>query len=218
MGRGYGSVGDGVGGVFVVDLGGKNVEIGGEDISVFVVVGEVGMVVINVRGIDCDGFGSSSWWVVVGISVVVVGGDGEVNVDRDGGVYSVIESFGFVIIKRYVGDGVFEVFVFVIFGFFDGLDVRFGSLFYIGDDIRYGVGVVRVKDFDGIDVGFFGDIIFFVGDGVGVVGVVVIVIDIGIIRGDGFVLFGMVIEIDVVDVGVSVNNVGINIFIIFSGV
>lgn len=218
MGRGHGSAGDGVGGVLAADPGGKNAETGGEDISALAVVGEVGTAVINARGTDRDGLGSSSWRVVAGISVVVAGGDGEVNADRDGGVHSVIESLGLATTKRHVGDGALEALALAILGLLDGLDVRLGSPLHTGDDIRHGAGAVRAKDLDGIDVGLLGDTILLAGDGAGAVSAVAIAIDIGIAGGDGLAPLGTAIEIDVVDVGASVNNVGINTLTTLSGV
>lgn len=210
VGRGHGGTRDGVDGVLGSDPGRLNVQTGSEDVSALSVVGEVGTAVIKSRGTDGDGLRSSSGGVVAGISVVVASGDSKVNTSADGSVDGSIESLGLTTTKRHVGDGALEALALAVLGLLLLLEMAGGSELDTLDNVGHGSGAVRSEDLDSIDVGLLGNTVLLAGDSTGAVSTVTVAILIGIPRGNGLTPVGTTLEVDVVDVGTSVNNVGID--------
>lgn len=210
MGRGHGGTRDGVDGVLGSDPGRLNVQTGSEDVSALSVVGEVGTAVIKSRGTDGDGLRSSSGGVVAGISVVVASGDSKVNTSADGSVDGSIESLGLTTTKRHVGDGALEALALAVLGLLLLLEMAGRSELDTLDNVGHGSGAVRSEDLDSIDVGLLGNTVLLAGDSTGAVSTVTVAILIGIARGNGLTPVGTTLEVDVVDVGTSVNNVGID--------
>lgn len=210
VGRCHGGTRDGVDGVLGADPGGLNVQTGSEDVSALSVVGEVGTAVIKSRGTDGDGLRGGSGGVVAGISVVVASGDSKVNTSADSSVDGSIESLGLTTTKRHVGDGALEALALAVLGLLLLLEMAGGSELDTLDNVGHGSRAVRSEDLDGINVGLLGNTILLTGDSTGAVGTVTVAILIGIAGGDGLTPVGTTLEVNVVDVGASVNNVGID--------
>jgi hypothetical protein len=210
VGRGHGGTRDGVDGVLGADPGGLNVQTGGKDVSALSVVGEVGTAVIESRGTDGDGLSSGSRRVVAGIGVVVASSDGKVNTSADSGVDGSIEGLGLATTKRHVGDGALEALALTVLGLLLLLEMAGGSKLDTLDNVGHGSGAVRSKDLDSIDVGLLGNTVLLTGDSTGAVSTVTVAILIGIARGNGLTPVGTTLKVNVLGVGTSVNNVGID--------
>lgn len=218
MGRGHGGTGDGVDGVLAALPGGLNVQTGGEDVSALSVVGEVSTAVIKSGGTDGDGLRSSSGGVVAGISVVVASSDGKVNTSANGGVDGGIESLGLSTTKRHVGDGALEALALAVLGLLLLLKMAGSSELDTLHNVGHGSRAVRSEDLDSVDVGLLGNTVLLTGDSTGAVSTVTVAILIGIARGNGGTPVGTALEVNVLDVGTSVNNVGIDTLTTISGV
>lgn len=218
MGGGHRGTADGVDGVLAANPGGLDVGARGEDVSALSIVGEVRAAVAELSGTDGDGLLGSSGGVVAGIGVVVAGGDSEVNTSIDGGVHNSIESLGLATTKRHVGDGALEALALAILGSLNLLSVGSGSPLNTLDNVGHGTGAVGAKNLDGVDVGLLGDTVLLASDGAGAVSAVTVAISILVTRGDGLSPLGTALEVDVVDVGAGVDNVGINTFTSILGV
>ncbi|KAI6764450.1 hypothetical protein HG530_008239 [Fusarium avenaceum] len=218
VGRGHRSTGDGVDGVLGADPGRLNVQTGGKDVSALSVVREVGTAIIESRGTDSDGLGGGSGGVVASISVVVASGNSKVNTGANGSVDSGIESLGLATTERHVGDRALEALALAVLSLLLLLKMAGGRELDTLDDIGHGSGAVRSKDLDSIDAGLLGNTVLLAGNSTGAVSTVTIAILIGIARGNGLTPVSTALEIDVVDVGTSVNNVGINTLTTIGGV
>jgi len=210
--RGHGGTRDGVDGVLGADPGGLNVQTGGEDISALSIVGEVGTAVIKSGGTDSDRLSSGSGGVVAGISVVVTSSDGKVNTSADSGVDGSIESLGLATTKRHVGDRALETLALAVLGLLLLLEMAGGSKLDTLDNVGHGSGAVRSEDLDSIDVGLLGNTVLLTGDSTGAVSTVTVAILISIAGRNGLAPFGTTLKVNVVDVGTSVDDVGINTF------
>lgn len=210
MGRSHGGTRDGVDSVLGSDPGGLNAQTRGEDISALSVVGEVGTAVIESRGTNSDGLGSSSGGVLAGIGVVVTGSNGEVDTRADGSVDSSIESLGLATTERHVGDRALESLALAILGLLHLIDMAGGSKLDTLDDIGHGARSVGSENLDSVDVSLLGNAVLGATDGAGAVSTVTIAILIGIAIGDGLTPLSSALEVDVVDVGTGINDVGID--------
>jgi hypothetical protein len=210
VGRGHGGTRDGVDGVLRADPGRLDVQTGGEDVSALSVVGEVGTAVIKSRGTDGDGLSGSSGGVVTGISVVVASGDSKVNTSADSSVDGSIESLGLTTTKRHVGDRALEALALAVLGLLLLLEMAGGSKLDTLDNVGHGSGTVRSEDLDGVDVGLLGNTVLLTSDSAGAVSTVTVAILIGVARGNGLTPVGTTLKVNVVDVGTSVNDVGID--------
>lgn len=210
VGRGHGSAGDGVDGVLGADPGGLDAQTGGEDVSALAVVGKVGTAVIESRGTDGQGLASGSRRVLASIGVVVASGNGEVNTRADSGVDGGVESLGLATTKRHVGDGALEALALAVLGSLDLLKVLGGSVLNTLDDVGHGAGAVGAEDLDGVDVGLLGHTVLLTGDGTRAVSAVAVTVDILVAAGDGLTPLGTALEVDVLGVDTSVNDIGVN--------
>lgn len=210
MGRSHGGTRDGVDGVLGADPGGLNAQTRGKDVSALSVVGEVGTAVIESRGTDGDGLSSSSGRVLAGIGVVVTGSNGEVDTRADGSVDSSIESLGLATTERHVGDGALEALSLTVLGLLDLIDMAGGSILDTLDDIRHGARSVGSENLDGVDVSLLGNAVLLTTDGTRAVSTVAIAILILVAVGDSLTPLGSALKVDVVNVGTSVNDVGID--------
>ena len=218
MGRGHGGTGDGVDGVLGANPGGLNAQTRGEDVSALSVVGEVGTAVVESRGTDGDGLGSGSRRVLAGIGVVVTGSNSEVDTRADSSVDSSIESLGLATTERHVGDRALEALALTILGLLDLIDMAGGGVLNTLDDIGHGARSVGSEDLNGVDAGLLGNTVLLTTDSAGAVSAVTIAILIGIAIRDGRTPFGSALEVDVIDVGTSVNDVGIDTLTTILGV
>jgi len=209
MGRGHGGTRDGVDGVWGADPGGLNADTRAEDVSALSVVGEVSTVIIQVRGADGEGLLSGGRGVAASIGVVVTGSDSEVNTSIDSSVDSSVESSGLATAEGHVGDRALEALALAILGILDGLLVGFGGGIDTLDNIRHAAGTVGAKDLDGVDVGLLGHTVLLASNGAGAVGSVTVAILIGIAIGDSEAPVSAALEVNMVNVGTSVNDVGI---------
>jgi hypothetical protein len=218
VGRGHGSSGDGVDGILAADPGGENVQAGGENVSALAVVGEVGTLISQGGCSDGDGLLSSSGGVVASISVVVTGSDGEVNTSINGGVHSEVKSTRATTTQGHVGNATLEALDLAVLGILGLFDVSLGGPLNALDDIRHGTRAVRAKDLDSVDVGLLGHTVLLTGDGARAVSAVTVTILILVTLGDGLAPVGTALKVNVVDVGTSVNHVGINTLTTILGV
>ena len=206
MRGGHGGTGDGVGSVLAADPGGKDVQTGGEDVSALAVVGEVGTLISKSGGTDGNGLLCSGGGVVASIGIVVTGSDGEVNTSINGGIDSEIQCTGAATAKRHVGNATLE-FLVARLGL---LDVSLDSPLNALDDIGHGARAVGAENLDSVDVGLLGNTVLLAGNGTRAVGSVAVSILIGIALGDSLAPVSTALEVSVVNVGASVNHVGIN--------
>lgn len=218
VGRGHGGTRDGVDGSVAADPGGLDVQARGEDVSALAVVGEVGTAVINGGGTDGDGVGSSSGRVVASISVVVAGGNSKVQTSVDSGVDGSIERSGLATAQGHVGNRALEALALALLGSSNLLNVALSSELDAGNDVGHGTRAVRLEHLDGVNIGLLGDTVLLAGNGTRAVSTVAVAVDILITLGDGLAPVGTAVEIDVVDVGAGVNNVGINTLTTLLGV
>lgn len=216
--RSHGGTGDGVDGLVSADPGGNNVQTGSEDVSALSVVGEVGTAVINSGGTDGDGLAGGSRGVVAGIGVVVASSDGKVNTSADSSVDGGVESLGLATTKRHVGDRALEALALTVLGLLLLLEMAGGSELDTLDNVGHGSGAVRSEDLDSINAGLLGNTVLLTGDGAGAVSTVAVAILISIARGNGLAPVGTTLKVDVLDVGTSVNNVGIDTLTTIRGV
>lgn len=210
MGRGHGGTGDGVGGVLRTDPGGKDVETRSENVVALSVVGEVGTLVKECGGTDCDGVRSSSWGVVTRIGVVVTGGNSEVDTSVNSGVDSKVEGGGLATSQAHVGSAALEALLLAILSGLESIRVRLRSVLNTLDDIGHGTGAVGAKDLDGVDVRLLGDTVLLASNSAGAVSAVAVAILIGIAVGDGLAPFGTALEVNVLGVCASIDDVNVN--------
>lgn len=218
MGRSHGGTGDGVDGVLGADPSRLNAQARGKDVRALSVVGEVGTAVVESRSTNSDRLSSSSGGVLASVGVVVSGSDGEVDTRADGGVDSSVESLGLATTKRHVGDGALEALALTILSSLDLVEMAGGGVLNALHDIGHGTGTVRAEDLDGIDMGLLGNTVLLPSDGTRAVSAVAIAILVGITLGDSLTPLGSALKVDVLDVGTSVNNIGINTLATLGGV
>ena len=218
MGGGHRGTRDGVGGILAADPGGEDAQARGEDVSALAVVGEVGTAVVEGRSANGDGLLSSGGGRVAGVGVVVASSYGEVDTSGDGGVDNIVQGAGLATTEGHVGDGATEALSLASLGGLDLLDVRLGSPLNALDDIGHASRAVGAKDLDGVDLGLLGDAVLLTGDGARAVGAVAVAVDILVTRGNGSAPRGTALEVDVVDVGASVNDIGIDTLTTLGGV
>jgi hypothetical protein len=200
------------------DPGGKDVETGGEDVVALSVVGEVRTLIKKGGGTDGDSVLSSRGRVVAGVCVVVTGGNGEVDAGVDGSVDSKVESGRLATTKRHVGSRALEALLLALLGSADGVVVSLSGPLNTLHDIGHGARAVGAEDLDGVDVGLLGDTVLLASNSAGAVGAVTVAILIGIAVGDGLAPVGAALEVDVLVVGASVDDVDVNTLTTVGGV
>jgi hypothetical protein len=206
VGGSHGGTGNGVGSVLAADPSGENVQTRGEDVSALSEVGEVGTFISQGGGTDGDSLLGGSRRVVASISVVITGSDSEVNSSINSGVDSEVQSAGAATTKRHIGNATFE-FLVTRLGL---LDVSLGSPLNTLDNIGHGARAVRAEDLDSVDVGLLGNTVLLAGNSTRAVGSVAVSILIGIALRDSLAPVGTTLKVSVLNVGTSVNHVGIN--------
>lgn len=218
VGRGHGGTGDGVDGILGADPGGLDAQTGGEDVSALAVVGEVGTAVIESRGTDGDGLRGSSGGVLAGVGVVVAGSDSKVDTRADSSVDSGIKSLSLATTERHVGDGALEALALTVLGSLDLLKMAGSSVLNTLDDVGHGARAVGAENLDGVDMSLLRNTVLLATDGAGAVSAVAVAILISITLGNGLTPLGSALEIDVVDVGTSINDIGIDTLTTLGGV
>lgn len=210
VGRGHRGTGDGVDGVLAANPGGLDVKTGSKDVVALAVVGEVGALVSESAGTNGDGVLSGSRRVVARVSVVVTGGNSEVDTGIDSSVDSLVKDGGFATAQAHVGSGALEALSLALLGDADLLEVRLGGVLNTLDDVGHGARAVGAEDLDGLDVSLLGDTVLLAGDSARAVCSVSVAILICITLRDGLAPRRATLEVDVVDVGAGVNDVDIN--------
>lgn len=218
VGRGHGGTRDGVGGVLRADPGGKDVETGGEDVIALSVVGKVGTLVREGGSTDGDSILSSGRRVVARVCIVVTGGNGKVDAGVYGSVDSKIKSGRLAATKRHVGSRALEALLLALLGGADGVAVSLSGPLNTLDDIRHGARAVGAEDLYGVDVGLFGNTILLASNGAGAVGAVAVAILVSVAVGDGLAPVGAALEVDVLVVCASVDDVDVNTLTTVGGV
>lgn len=210
VGRGHGSSGDGVDGILAANPGGQNVQARGEDVSALAEVGEVGTLISQSGGTDGDGLLSGSGGVVASISVVVTSSDGEMHASVNSGIHSEVESARATTAQRHVGNATLETLDLTGLGILGLLDVSLGGPLNTLDDIGHGARAVGAENLDGVDIGLLGHTVLLTGNSSRAVSTVTVAVLILVTLGDGLAPVGTALKVDVVNVGASVNHVGIN--------
>jgi len=85
-------------------------------------------------------------------------------------------------------------------------------------DVGHGAGAVGAEHLDGIDVGLLGDTVLLASNSAGTVGAVAIAILVSIARGDSLAPVGAALEVNMLDVGSSVDDIDVNALTAVGGV
>lgn len=208
--RSHGGTGDGVDSVLGANPSRLDAEAGSEDVSALAPVGEVGTAVVKSRGTDSDSLASSSRRVVAGIGVVVTGSDGEVDTGVNGSIDYAVEGLGLATAKRHVRHRALKALALALLGRFNLLKMSVGSVLNALHYVGHGTRSVRPENLDGVDIGLLGDTVLLASNSAGAVGAVAIAINVIVASGDSLAPLGATLEVDVVDVGAGVDNVGID--------
>jgi hypothetical protein len=203
---GHGGTGDGVGGIWGADPGGKNAQTWGKDVVALSVVGEVSARVIESGGTDSDGKLSSSRGVVARVSIVISSSDGEVDAGRDSTVHSTVEGRRLATTKRHVGSRALEA----LLSLLDLLGVCVGSPFDTLDNVGHGSRSVGTEDLDSVDIGLLGNTVLLAGNSTRAVSSVSVSVLISIVGGNSLAPVCTALEVDVVDIGSGVNDIDID--------
>ena len=206
VGGSHGGSRNGVDSVVAADPGGQNVQTRSKDVSALSVVGEVGTLISQGGGTDSDGVGSSGRRVVASIGVIVTSSDGKVNTSLDSSVNSEIQSTGATATERHVGNAALPALL-ALLGL---LDVSLSSPLNTLDDVGHGARAVGAQDLDSVDIGLLGNTVLGASDGARAVSAVSVTIDILVTLGNGLAPVGTALKVNVVNVGTSVNHVGID--------
>lgn len=210
MGRGHRGTRDGVDGSLAADPGRLDAETWAEYVNTLAPVGEVGTRIVERRGADRHGLVGGSRRVVAGISIVVTGGNGEVKTSIYGGIDSLVERGGLATTKGHVGSRSLEALALAVLGGLGLSHMLFSSILDALDDVGHGTGAVGAKDLHGVDVCLLGNAVLLATDGTGAVSAVAVAILVSVAVGDGLAPFGTTLEVNMLDVGAGVNDVGIN--------
>ena len=210
VGRSHRGTGDGVDGVLAANPGGLDVKTGSKDVVALAVVGEVGALVSESAGTNGDGVLSGSRRVVARVSVVVTGGNSEVDTGIDSSVDSLVKDGGFATAQAHVGSGALEALSLALLGDADLLEVRLGGVLNTLDDVGHGARAVGAEDLDGLDVSLLGDTVLLAGDSARAVCSVSVAILICITLRNGLAPRCATLEVDVVNVGAGVDDVDVN--------
>jgi hypothetical protein len=210
----HGSTRDGVDCILGTNPGGLNAQAGGEDVVALSEVGEVSAGIIESASTDSDGKISSSWGVVARIGVVVTSGHSEVDTSLNSTIYSTVKSGRLATTERHVGGRALEA----LLSLLGLLSVCIGSPFDTLDNICHGSRAIGSEDLNSVDVGLLGNTILLSSDSTGAVSSVSVSILIGIVGRDSLAPVRSALEINVLIVGSSVNNIDINTLSTISGI
>ena len=128
----------------------------------------------------------------------------------DGSVNSLVEQRRLAATQAHVGSRALEALSLALLGDADLLGVRLGGVLDTLDNVGHGAGAVGAEDLDGLDVGLLGDTVLLASNSARAVCSVSVAILVGVTLGDGLAPRRTTLEVDVVDVGTSVNDVDVN--------
>lgn len=212
MRRGHGGSGDGVGGVLAADPGRQDVEARSEDVGAFAEVGEVCTLVSKGSGSDSNGFVGRCRRVVARVGVIVASGDGEVKTKVHGCVDGQVERSTSATTKTHVGGASLETLALSILGLLHLILMSEGGPLNALNDIRHSTRAIRLQHLHGHDICLLCNSVLFAGNCTRAVSAVTVAVLIDIVTGDGFAPFGAAFEIDMLEVGTSVDNIDIHAF------
>jgi hypothetical protein len=216
MGSSHGCTRDGVGGCSGSNPGGSDVVSWRENIDNFAVVGKVRTDIILCGRTNGDGFRNGGWGSVLGIDIIVTGGDNEDDWSVvDGIVDGLVKSFGVATTYRGISDQTDDTPV---------EDLRlterhvYNSLLtrlpdFVGNpvDARNNIGVasesVVTKNLDSNDVGLFCDTISLSSNGTSDMSSVTLTIHILGSRGERLSPRGSSFKLFMFNIDASVNNI-----------
>ena len=188
----------------------------GEYIDTLAMVGEIGFLISQVRSADGDSFFSGGGRVIVGVLVVVVGSNSEVHARLDGLVDGIVQSLRLATTQRHVGDGslVSCRSSRSVLGL--GSSELFSSLVSspqnTANDVSHGTTSIRTQDLDGNQVGSLRNTVLARTNGAGAVGTVTVPVFVDVILRDGLPPGGTMLELDVVNVDASIDDVDVDTF------
>ena len=136
----------------------------------------------------------------------------------NGGIDSKVKSGRLATTKRHVGSRALEALLLAILGCLDSIVVSFSSPLNTLHDIGHGARAVGAEDLDGVDVGLLGNTVLLTSNSARAVSTVTVAILIGITVRDGFAPVGTAIEVNMLDIGTSVNDVDVNTLTAVGGV
>jgi len=122
----------------------------------------------------------------------------------DSSIHGQVESWGLSTTQAHVCDGSLVALLSLV------LLVVGGSPLDTSDDIGHATAAVASEDLDSLDVGFLGNTKLLAGDSAGAMCSVAVAIFIGVTLWDGLAPLSPALEVDVVDVCTSVDNIGSN--------
>lgn len=126
----------------------------------------------------------------------------------DSSVDSEIKSRALSTTQTHVSNATLETLLLSIFGGGNSLSVVVGGPFDTLDDIRHATTSVASENLDGLDMSLLCNTEFLACNSAGAVSSVTVAILISITLRNGLSPAGSAFEIDVVNVGTSVNNIG----------
>lgn len=128
----------------------------------------------------------------------------------DGGIDCEIEDSALATTQAHVGNATLPALLLSIFGILGALGVRVGGPFNTLDDIRHATATVASENLDGCDIGLLGNTELGAGNGTRAVSSVTVAILISIALRNGLAPFSTTFEIDVLNVGTGIDNVGVD--------
>lgn len=151
-------------------------------------------------------------------SVVIASSDGKVDTGVDRSVDGLVKESGLATTKRHVGSRALEALSLALLRNRDLLRVGSGGVFDTLDDIRHGARAVGAQDLDGLDVSLLGHTVLLASDCAGAVSAVSVAILVLVTLRNGLAPLGAALEVDVVNVGASVDDIDINSLTTIGGV
>ena len=186
----------------------------GEDINTLAVIGEVGPLVTQGRSPNGNGPFGGGGRVSAGVPVVVTGSESEVHVRVDGSVDGIIQSQRLATTQRHLCDGSLVPCLSSGSVFSLGCSELSGSLFNsphnTANDISHGTTSVGTQDLDGNEVDSLGNTVLAGTNGTGAVGPVTVPVVVDVILWDGLSPGGTTLELDVVHVDTSIDDVDVD--------
>lgn len=170
----------------VVGQRGQNTDGGAVDVYNGTIVGVLVATVIGLGAADGADLGGGAGRVVLGVVVVVTGGDGHEVTSIDHGVGRVVERLGVAAAQRATHDVAVGALGTTLGGVVLDKVVR-------GDEVRVPEGVILVDDLDAKDGGLFGDTVAKRANRTGAVRAVAEVVNVGVLD-EGLDLVGTALE------------------------
>jgi hypothetical protein len=141
-----------------------------------------------------------------------------VETDINCSVDSEIESAGLATTERHVGNGALEALLLALLGGADSISVSRRSPLDTLDNVGHGATTVRLQDLDGVDIGLLCNTEFLASNSARAMSAVSVAIGIFISGGNGLSPLGTAFEVDMVNVGAGVNDVGVDALAAILGV